>query len=142
MTKYLRAIHNKFHCIINEYLGEMIENLSGVKMLKVPEPKAYRGEGDTKVFDKWLVGLLRWFQVNRYWRMEFNKKWVVCMALYLEDTMITWYNDNMDGMDHQNNVWLFKMVITGLYDWFVYHVVTLKFVLVSKRCWNLMCRTG
>jgi hypothetical protein len=26
-TKYLRAIHNKFHCINDEYLGERIENL-------------------------------------------------------------------------------------------------------------------
>jgi hypothetical protein len=52
MTKYLRAIHNEFHCIINEYLGERIENLSGVKMPKVPDTKAYRGEEDTKVFDR------------------------------------------------------------------------------------------
>jgi hypothetical protein len=121
-TKYLRAIHNKFHCIIDEYLGDRIENLSGVMTLKVQEPKAYRGEGDAEVFDKWLVGLLRWFQVNRYCGMEFDKEQVVCTALYLEDTAITWYDDNVDSMDHQNDVWSFKMVITGLYDRFVHHV--------------------
>jgi hypothetical protein len=122
MTKYLRAIHNKFHHIINEYLGDRIENLSGVKTPKVPEPKAYRGEGDAEVFDKWLVGLLRWFRVNRYCGMEFDKERVVCTALYLEDTTITWYDDNVDGMDHQNDVWSFKMVITRLYDRFIHHV--------------------
>jgi hypothetical protein len=103
-------------------LGGGIENLSGVKTPKVPEPKAYRGKGDAEVFDKWLVGLLRWFQVNRYCGMEFDKERVVCTALYLEDTTITWYDDNVDGMDHQNDVWSFKMVITGLYDRFVHHV--------------------
>jgi hypothetical protein len=57
-TRYLRAIHNKFHRIINEYLRERIENLSSVKMLKVPDPKAYSGKEDAEVFDRWLVGLL------------------------------------------------------------------------------------
>jgi hypothetical protein len=54
--------------------------------------------------------------------MEFDKEQVVCIALYLEGTMITWYNDNVDSMDHQNNIWLFKMVITSLYDQFVHHI--------------------
>jgi hypothetical protein len=29
---------------------------------------------------------------------------------------VTWYDDNVDGIDHQKEVWSFKMVITGLYD--------------------------
>jgi hypothetical protein len=35
--------------------------------------------------------------------------------MYLEGTAVTWYDDNVDGLDHQRDVWLFKLVITGLY---------------------------
>jgi hypothetical protein len=59
MTKYLRAIHNKFHCIINDYVGVRVENLGGIKTPKVPDPRKYSSEVDAEVFDRWLVGLLR-----------------------------------------------------------------------------------
>jgi hypothetical protein len=115
-TKYLRAIHSKFHHIIDDYLGERVDNTNGMKAPKVPDPKAYRGKEDTEIFNRWLIGLLRWFWVNQYCRMELDKECVVCMALYLEDAAVTWYDDNVDGMDHQKKVWSFEMVITGLYD--------------------------
>jgi hypothetical protein len=40
-TKYLRAIYNKFHCIIDDYLGGRVDNTNGMKALKVPDPKAH-----------------------------------------------------------------------------------------------------
>jgi hypothetical protein len=43
------------------------------------------------------------------------------MAMYLEGTAATWYDNNVDGLDHQQDVWSFKLVITGLYDRFVHH---------------------
>jgi hypothetical protein len=60
-TKYLRAIHNKFHCIIDDYVGVRVENPGEIKTPKVLDPRKYSSEVDTKVFDRWLVGLLRWF---------------------------------------------------------------------------------
>jgi hypothetical protein len=66
-------------------LGERVDNTNGVKAPKVPDPKAYRGEEDAEIFDRWLIGLLRWFRVNRYCGMELDKERVVCTALYLED---------------------------------------------------------
>jgi hypothetical protein len=120
-TKYLRAIHNKFHRIIDDYVGVMVENPGGIKTPKVPDPRKYSGEIDTEVFNRWLVGLLRWFRVNRYCGMEYDRERVVCMAMYLEGTAATWYDDNVNGLDHQRDVWSFKLVITGLYDWFVHH---------------------
>jgi hypothetical protein len=48
--------------------------------------------------------------------MEYDKEHVVCMALYLDGAVVTWYDDNMDGIDHQKDIWLFKMIITRLYD--------------------------
>jgi hypothetical protein len=61
MIKYLRAIHNKFHHIIDDYVGVRVENPGGIKTPKVPDPRRYSGEVDAKVFNRWLVGLLRWF---------------------------------------------------------------------------------
>jgi hypothetical protein len=52
MTKYLRAIHNKFHRIIDDYVGVMVENPGGIKTPKVPDPRKYSGEIDTEVFDR------------------------------------------------------------------------------------------
>jgi hypothetical protein len=61
MTKYLRVIHNKFHRIIDDYIGDGVENPGRVKTPRVPDPKTYSGKIDAEVFDRWLVGLLRWF---------------------------------------------------------------------------------
>jgi hypothetical protein len=73
-------------------LGERVDNTNSMKALKVPDPKAYIGEEDAEIFDRWLIGLLRWFWVNQYCRMELDKEHVVCMALYLEDVAVAWYD--------------------------------------------------
>jgi hypothetical protein len=43
------------------------------------------------------------------------------MAMYLEGTAVIWYNVNVNGLDHQRDVWSFKLIITRLYDQFVHH---------------------
>jgi hypothetical protein len=65
--------------------------------------------------------------------MEYDRKQVVCMALYLDGTAVTWYNDNVDGIDHQRDVWSFKLVITGLYDWFIHHTLV---GITADKFWN------
>jgi hypothetical protein len=74
MTKYLKAIHNKFHQIIDDYVGVRVENPGGIKTPKVSDPRKYSGEVDAEVFNRWLVGLLRWFRVNRYCGMEYDRE--------------------------------------------------------------------
>jgi hypothetical protein len=133
-TKYLKAIHNKFHRIIDDYLGERVDNTNSVKTPKVPDPKTYQGEEDAEIFDRWLIGLLRWFRVNQYCGMELDKECIVCTALYLEDAAITWYDDNVDGIDHQKEVWSSKMVITGLYDQFVHNGAVST---AADKFWNM-----
>jgi hypothetical protein len=39
----------------------MVENPGGIKTPKVPDPRKYSSKIDAKVFNRWLVGLLRWF---------------------------------------------------------------------------------
>ena len=37
---------------------------------------------------------------------------------------LTWYNDTVDGSDHQEDAWSFKTVVTGLYHRFIHNVAT------------------
>jgi hypothetical protein len=50
----------------------------------------------------------------------FDSECIVFTAMYLEGTALTWYNDNVDGIHHQEKEWSFKYVVTGLYDHFVH----------------------
>ena len=63
--------------------------------------------------------------MNHYCGSEFDEDHVVCTALFLQGQVLMWYSDNVDGMDHQKEVWSFKTLITGLYDRFI-HDVTVK----------------
>lgn len=96
---------------------------SRVKPPKVPEPMAYSGEEDVKVFEGWLASLsLRWFCINRYGRPDLDEDCVVCMAMFLRGTALMWYNDNVDGESHQLDRWSFETVVMGLYDHFLHKV--------------------
>jgi hypothetical protein len=86
----------------------------------VPEPQRYSRASDAETFERWLTTLLRWFWVNKYVGRVFNSKRVVFMAMYLEGTALTWYDDNIDGIDHQEKVWSFKYLVMGLYDHFIH----------------------
>ena len=87
-----------------------------MKPPKVLEPKAYDSEEDAEEFERWLRTLLRWFRVNRYCGQEYNEDCVVCAALFLQGSALTWYNDNMNVLDCPQKVLSFKTLITGLYN--------------------------
>jgi hypothetical protein len=57
-------------------------------------------EDNAKLFERWLVSLLRWFQINRICGPELDSERVVCMAVFLQGNALTWFNDNVVGMDH------------------------------------------
>jgi hypothetical protein len=65
--------------------------------------------------------------------MEYDREQVVCMVMYLEGTAVTWYNDNVNGIDHQQDVWSFKLVITRLYDRFICHALVGT---TADKFWN------
>jgi len=76
-----------------------------MKSPKVPEPKAYYSEEDAKKFEGWLKNLLlRWYHINRYCGMEYNEDHVSCMALFLEGNTLCWYDDNINGINHQKDI--------------------------------------
>ena len=97
-------------------MGHSIEWHKGVKLPKVPEPKAYDSEEDPKEFKRWLQSLFRWFRVNQYCIQEYDEDCIVCTALFLQGSALTWYNDNVNVLDRPQKVWSFKTLITGLYN--------------------------
>jgi len=121
-TKHTRAIHGKYCQLIDRHVGKSTESSTN-KSPKVPEPKAYNGKEDTKVFEGWLKNLLRWYHINRYCGMEHDEDYVSCMALFLQGDALCWYDDNVNRINHQKDVWSFKTIITGLYDHFIHNVV-------------------
>jgi len=103
------------------YVGKSTDS-STTKSPKVPEPKAYSGKEDAKNFEGWLKNLLRWYHINRYCSMEHDEDHISCTALFLQGNMLHWYDDNIDGINHQKDIWSFKTVVMGLYDQFIHNM--------------------
>jgi len=61
--KHTRAIHEKYCQLIDRHVGKSTDS-GTTKSPKVPEPKAYSGKEDTKIFEGWLKNLLRWYHIN------------------------------------------------------------------------------
>jgi len=98
-TKHTRAIYKKYCQLIDRHMGKST-NSGTTKSPKVPEPKAYSGEEDTKKFEGWLKNLLRWYRINRYCGMEHDEDHISCTALFLQGNTLHWYDDNIDGINH------------------------------------------
>ena len=98
---------------------------------RVPNPPKYGGLQDSEEFERWLSCLLRWLKVNKICGPENDSDRIEFTAMFLENTAIVWFEDNVDGAYRQRSSWTFKEVITGLYDRFVHdnatHDVTDKF---------------
>jgi len=113
--KHMRAIHKKYCQLIDRHIWKST-NSSMTKSAKVPEPKAYNSEEDAEKFEGWLKNLLRWYCINRYCSMEHGEDCISCTALFLQGNGLCWYNDSIDGINHQKDIWSFKTIVMGLYD--------------------------
>jgi len=79
--------------------------------------------------------MLQWMKINHYAGPECECDHIMLMVMYLDDKAKTWFNDNIKSINHRRQVWTFKDVITGLYDWFIHESsiqdVTQKFYSVK-----------
>ena len=127
-SSYVQNIHNKYRLMINEQVE--IPLRLGSSALKtgtsrLPTPDCYSGEEDIEKFDAWLQGLLRWLKLNLYAGPELERERVMLTGLFLKDKASLWYNDNVEGVTRQQDVWTFHGVITSLYDRFI-HEATIQ----------------
>jgi len=100
--KHTRAIHEKYCKLIDRHMRKSTDS-GTTKSPKVPEPKAYSGEEDAEKFEGWLKNLLRWYCINKYCSMEHDKDCISCTALFLQGNTLCWYDDNVDGINHQKD---------------------------------------
>jgi hypothetical protein len=120
---YLRDIHRSYHQLVDEQVKIPLHTAnSGIKLssIRVPLPKAYSGDEDIEQFDGWLHSMLQWMKINHYTGPERERDRIMLTAMYLDEKAKTWFNDNVEGINHQRWVWTFKDVITGLYDQFIH----------------------
>ena len=90
------------------------------------------------------MGLLQWFHINRYCGPELDDDHVACVPIFLQGAALTWFNNNIEGMDHQKETWSFKMVVIRLYDRFLHNVAVGA---TSDKFWSMnyasvRCDTG
>lgn len=120
--KHLRVIHEKYWLLIDRHVSQEVDTGSNVKVPRVPEPKAYNGEEDPEAFERWLTSLLHWFCINRYCGPALDGDCMACVPIFLQGSALTWFNDNIDGMDHQQVTWSFKTVVIRLHNYFLHNV--------------------
>jgi len=135
---YLKGIHCSYHQLVDEQVKIPLHTTgSGIKLLsiRVPLPKAYSGDKDIKQFDGWLHSMLWWMKINHYAGPEHEHDHIMLTVMYLDEKAKTWFNDNVEGINHWRWVWTFKDIITGLYDQFIHELsiqdVTQKFYSVK-----------
>ena len=58
---------------------------------------------------------------------------MACIPIFLQGTALTWFNNNVDGMNHQKDMWSFKMVMIRLYDRFLHNIAVGA---VSDKFWS------
>jgi hypothetical protein len=68
----------------------------------VPLPKAYSGDEDIEQFDGWLHSMLWWMKINHYAGPECEHDRITLTAMYLDEKAKTWFNDNVEGVNHQS----------------------------------------
>jgi hypothetical protein len=115
---YLKGIHCSYHQLVDEQVKIPLHTVSSsIKLLsiQVPLPKAYSGDKDIEQFDGWLHSMLRWMKINHYTGPECKCDCITLTAMYLDKKAKTWFNNNVEGINHRRRVWTFKDVIPGLY---------------------------
>jgi hypothetical protein len=118
-------MHSKFHKQIDNKVSVTIVHLPNRKNgPRVPTPPNYGGSTDTEVFERWLNALLRWLRVSKVCGPEHDSEQIEYTGMYLEDSTLTWFEDNVDGVYRHRSDWTFKDVITGLYDRFIHDNAT------------------
>jgi hypothetical protein len=113
-------MHAKFHKQINSKVSVLWDSpaVGGKNRPRVSNPAKYGGNQDTEEFE--LNGLLWWLKVNKICGSENDSDRIEFTVMFLENNVLSWFEDNIDGAYHQWSIWMFKDVITSLYDPFAH----------------------
>ena len=98
-VRYEWNILNKYKQVVYERVGRTRAYLPEVKGLKPSLPKKYDGEDNLEVFDRWLMGLLRYFRLLRICGPELDEERVVICGEALEGIAASWYDQEVEATE-------------------------------------------
>src|SRR6202040_839338 len=90
--------------------------------IRVSPPERYAGDDNIEMFETWLTGLLRWFQVYNVTGNHKDSLRVDLCGTTLTGLAATWYADEVESWNRTTRVWLFKELICHLYKQFIHEV--------------------
>jgi hypothetical protein len=93
-----------------------------MKNLRVLAPEKYLGEDDIEMFDSWLSGLLRWYQVhNLTGQAKYFSRVDLC-GTTLKGLATKWYVDEVKAWNRPTQEWYFEDLICAMYKRFIHEV--------------------
>ena len=99
-----------------------------VKGLKPALPEKYNGEDNLEVFDRWLMGLMRYFRLLRICGDELDEERVVILGDALTGTAASWYSQEVEATNRLVAEWTFEELVCALYKRFMTEVTAQKAV--------------
>jgi len=86
-----------------------------VKSMKISQPKAYKGQDNIDIFDKWVNQILRWFRIYKVTGPIHNGDRVMYAGACLEDLAGQWFDQEVKSPDRTIRHWTFEDLVCTLF---------------------------
>ena len=119
---YEREIMLRYRRMVRDRVGQLRDDLTDVKGIKVSPPEKYGGEDDIEVFDTWIAGLLRWLRVQNVCGPRKDTLRVDLCGTTLKGLAANWFAEEVESFNRTVEDWLFEDVVCALYRRFIHRV--------------------
>ena len=92
--------------------------------MKITQPKAYKGQDSTNIFDEWVNQMLCWFRIYKVTGPDRDVDRVTYMGACLEDLAAQWFDQEVKGPDQVIPDWTFEDLICTLFVCFIHEAST------------------
>ncbi|KZT06183.1 uncharacterized protein LAESUDRAFT_714528 [Laetiporus sulphureus 93-53] len=108
-------------------LGTTLPENTVLKNIKdLPKPNKYDGEDNREMFDSWLKSLLRWMCLTRLGGPNLDEECLQMLGQYLKGAASEWYNDTIDDIDVDAQLWSFVEALCMLFRQFLHFASTIS----------------
>jgi len=88
--------------------------------MKISQPKAYKGQDNIDIFDKWVNQILRWFRIYKVTGPIRDGDRVMYAGACLEDLAGQWFDQEVESLDHTIRHWTFEDLVCALFVRFIH----------------------
>jgi len=106
--------------LLNRYRQRVYEAISqpgdpaGPKV-KSSQPKAYKGQDNIDIFDKWVNQILLWFRIYKVTGPISDGDRVMYVGACLEDLAGQWFDQEVKSLDRTIRHWMFEDLVCALF---------------------------